>query len=90
VRRAVLATVLIGAPIASGAAVLAMLTDLPTFLVLAVWIAPAVVLVPYAYLPPETRPYGIATVVAALVLPAAVATWVVWLVLTRGVIGERP
>jgi len=82
--------VLIGAPIALGATVLAALTDLPTFLVLAVWIAPAVVLIPYACLPPETRPYGIPTVVAALVVPAAVAIWVVWLVLTRGVIGERP
>lgn len=88
--RAVRVTVLIVVVIASGAAVLALLTDLPRFLVYAVWIAPVVVLIPYAYPPTERRTYGIWTVAAALVLPGVTATWVVWLVLTRGVIGHRP
>jgi hypothetical protein len=88
--RAVLVTVLIVVVIASGAVVLALLTDIPLFLVYAVWIAPVVVLIPYAYSPADRRPYGIWTVSAALVLPAVVAAWVVWLVLTRGVIGHRP
>ncbi len=88
--RAVRVTVLIVVVIASGGAVLALLTDLPRFLVCAVWIAPVVVLIPYAYPPAERRTYGIWTVAAALVLPAVTATWVVWLVLTRGVIGHRP
>ena len=89
-RRAVRVTVLSVAVIASGAAALALFTDLPLFLVYAVWIAPVVVLIPYAYPAAEKRQYGIWTVAAALVLPAAAATWVVWLVLTRGVIGHRP
>jgi hypothetical protein len=76
--------------IGSGAASLALLTDLPLFLVFAVWIAPVVVLIPYAYPPAERRPYGVWTVAAALVLPVVAATWVVWLVLTRGVIGRHP
>lgn len=88
--RVVLVTALIVVLIASGGAVLALLTDLPLFLVFAVWIAPVVVLIPYAYPPVERRSYGIWTVAAALVLPAVVATWVVWLVLARGVIGHRP
>jgi hypothetical protein len=76
--------------IASGAIALALLTDLLLFLVYAVWIAPVVVLIPYAYPAPEKRRYGVWTVAAALVLPAAVVTWVIWLILTRGVIGHRP
>lgn len=88
--RVVLVTTLIVVLITSGGAALTMLTDLPLFLVFAVWIAPAVVLIPYAYPPVERRSYGIWTLSAALVLPAVAATWVVWLVLTRGVIGHRP
>ena len=76
--------------IASGATALALLTDLHLFLVYAVWIAPVVVLIPYAYPLPEKRQYGVWTVAAALVLPAVVVTWVIWLILTRGVIGNRP
>jgi hypothetical protein len=75
---------------ASGAAALALLTELPLFLVIAVLIAPVVVLIPYAYPPAERRPYGLWTVAAALVLPAIATTWVVWLVITRGVIGRHP
>jgi hypothetical protein len=88
--RAVQVTVLIVVAIASGATALALLTDLPLFLVYAVWIAPVVALIPYAYPPPEKRRYGVRTVAGALVLPAVAATWVVWLVLTRGVIGRHP
>jgi hypothetical protein len=88
--RAVRVTVLTVLVIASGAAALALLTDLPLFLVYAVWIAPVVVLIPYAYPPAQERRYGIWTVATALVLPAVAATWVVWLVLTRGVIGHHP
>jgi len=40
--------VLIVVVIASSAAVLVLLTDVPLFLVYAVWIAPVVVLIPYA------------------------------------------
>jgi hypothetical protein len=89
-RRAVLVTVSIVVVIASGAAVLVLLTDLPLFLVYAVWIAPVVVLIPYAYPPADKRRYGVWTVAAALVLPASAAAWIVWLVLTRGVIGRHP
>jgi uncharacterized membrane protein len=89
-RRALLVTVSIVVVIASGAAVLALLTDLPLFLVYAVWIAPVVVLIPYAYPPADKRRYGVWTVAAALVLPALAAACVVWLVLTRGVIGRPP
>jgi hypothetical protein len=88
--RAVRVTVLIIVVVGSGVASLALLTDLPQFLVYAVWIAPVVVLIPYAYAPAERRPYGAWTVAAALVLPAIAATWVVWLVLTRGVIARHP
>jgi hypothetical protein len=76
--------------IASGSTALLLLTDLHLFFVYAVWIAPVVVLIPYAYLPPERRRYGVWTVAAALVLPTVVVTWVIWLILTRGVIGHRP
>jgi hypothetical protein len=89
-RRAVLVTVSIVVPIASGAAVLALLTGLPLFLVYAVWIAPVVVLIPFAYPPADKRRYGVWTVAAALVLPALAAAWVIWLILTRGVIGRPP
>jgi len=83
-------TVLIIALLALGSVALALLTDLPTFLVLAVWIAPVVVIIPYAYPAPGKGQYGLWTVAAALVLPAVAATWIVWLVLTRGVIGRHP
>jgi hypothetical protein len=81
--RAVLVTGSIVVVIASGAAALALLTDLPSFLVYAVWVAPVVVLIPYAYPRAERRRYGIWTVLAALVLPVVAAVWVVWLVLNR-------
>jgi hypothetical protein len=81
---------LIVALIAAGTAALILLTDLPLFLVNAVWIAPVVVLIPYVYSSAERRPYGIWTAVAALVLPAATSAWVVWLFLARGVIGRHP
>jgi hypothetical protein len=90
VLRAVLLTVLIGALIAAGTAGLILLTDLPQFLVFAVWIAPVVVLIPYVYSSAERRPYGLWTAVAALVLPAATTAWVVWLFLAHGVIGRHP
>lgn len=89
-RRAVLVTVSVVVVIASGVALLALLTELPLSLVYAVWIAPVVVLIPYAYAPADARRYGVWTVVAALVLPASAAACVVWLVLTRGVIGRPP
>jgi hypothetical protein len=76
--------------VTAGATALALLTDLPAFLVAAVWIAPVVVLIPYAYPPAEQRQYGAWTVVAALVLPAIATSWVVWLILTHGVIGRHP
>jgi len=76
--------------IASGAAALALLTDLPLLYVYAVFIAPVVVLIPYAYPPPEKRRYGAWTVAAALLLPAVTSTWVIWLILTRGHPGHRP
>jgi uncharacterized membrane protein len=82
-RRAGLVTLLIVVVIASSAAVLVLLTDVPLFLVYAVWIAPVVVLIPYAYPSAERRGYGVGTVAAALVLPAATATWVLWLVITH-------
>jgi len=56
-RRAGLVTVLIVVVIASSAAVLVLLTDVPLFLVYAVWIAPVVVLIPYAYPSAERRGY---------------------------------
>ena len=81
--RAGLVTVSIVVVIASSAAVLVLLTDVPLFLVYAVWIAPVVVLIPYAYPSAERRSYGVGTVTAALVLPAGTATWVLWLVITH-------
>jgi uncharacterized membrane protein YqjE len=89
-RSAVRVTVLIVVAIVSGAAALLLFTDLHVFLVGAVCVAPLVVLIPYAYSPAERRDYGIWTVVAALVLPAVATTWVIWLVLARGVIGRHP
>jgi hypothetical protein len=83
-------TVSIAAAVAAGAVVLALTTDLDRFLVYAVWVAPVVVLIPYAYAPAGRRAYGLWTVVAALVLPAVASVWVIWLVLSRGVIGRHP
>ncbi len=85
-----LVALLIVVVIASGAAALVLLTELPLFLAYAVWIAPVVVLIPYTHSPADRRPYGIWTVAAALVLPAVAAAWVIWLVLAHGVIGHRP
>jgi hypothetical protein len=89
-RRAVVVTVSLVVVIASGAAVLALLTDLPLSLVYAVWIAPVVVLIPYAYPPADKRSYGVWTVAASLVLPALAAASIIWLILTRGKIGRPP
>jgi hypothetical protein len=89
-RRAVLVTVSLVVVVASGAAVLALLTDLPLSLVYAVWIAPVVVLIPYAYPPADKRSYGVWTVAASLVLPALAAASIIWLILTRGKIGRPP
>jgi uncharacterized membrane protein len=89
-RRAGLVTVLIVFVIASSAAVLVLLTDVPLFLVYAVWIAPVVVLIPYAYPPADKRSYGVWTVAASLVLPALAAASIIWLILTRGKIGRPP
>jgi hypothetical protein len=79
--------VLVGAAIAgsmaAGAAVLSLWTDLPLFVAFGVWIAPLVVLIPYAY-PQGRRAYGLRTVVAALAVPAVATAWVVWLFLTHG------
>ena len=74
---------LIAVLIASSAVALPLLTDLPLPLVFAVWVAPVVVLIPYAYSSPESRRYGARTVAGALVVPAAAAGWVLWLVLTH-------
>jgi hypothetical protein len=79
----------VGVIVASGALVLAV-TDLPLFLVSGIWVAPAVVLIPYAFPHGGRRAYGIWTVVAALALAAITTTWIVWLILTRGRIGHRP
>jgi hypothetical protein len=89
-RRAVVVTVSLVVVIASGAAVLALLTDLPLSLVYAVWIAPVVVLIPYAYPPADKRSYGVWTVAASLVLPTLAAASIIWLILTRGKIGRPP
>ncbi len=67
--------------IASSTAALVLLTDVPLFLAFAVWMAPVVVLIPYAYPSAETRRYGVGTVAAALLLPTVIATWVLWLVI---------
>jgi hypothetical protein len=89
-RRAVVVTVSLVIVVASGAAGLALLTDLPLSLVYAVWIAPVVVLIPYAYPPADKRSYGVWTVAASLVLPALAAASIIWLILTRGKIGRPP
>jgi hypothetical protein len=73
-------TVSIGVAIASSTAALVRLTDVPLFLSYAIWVAPLVVLIPYAYPSAERRGYGVGTAAAALVLPVAIATWVLWLV----------
>lgn len=65
-------------------------TDLEFFLASGIWVAPVVVLIPYAFPQGGRRAYGLWTVVAALALPAFSGIWVVWLVLTRGVIGHHP
>jgi hypothetical protein len=75
--------VLIAVVIASSVAALVLLTDVPLFLGYAVWIAPLIVLIPYAYPSAERRCYGVGTVAAALVLPAGAAAWVLWLVITH-------
>jgi hypothetical protein len=80
---------IVGAIVASSAALL-LFTTLPLFLVSGIWVAPVVVLIPYAYPPAGRRAYGMWTLVAALVLPAITSVWVVWLILTRGVIGHHP
>jgi hypothetical protein len=49
-----------------------------------------VVFIPYAFPQGGQRAYGLWTVVAALALPTFTGIWVVWLVLTRGVIGHHP
>jgi hypothetical protein len=71
---------LIVVAIAASATAFALLTDVGLFFVYAGWAAPVVVLIPYAYPSAERRSYGLGTVVAALVLPVAVAVWVLWLV----------
>jgi hypothetical protein len=65
-------------------------TDLEFFLASGIWVAPVVVLIPYAFPQGGRRAYGLWTVVVALALPACSGIWVVWLVLTRGVIGHHP
>jgi hypothetical protein len=80
-RRAVLITVFIVVVIASSATTLVLLTDVALFLALAIWIAPVVVLIPFAYPSVERRHYGVGTVVAALILPTVTAIWVLWLVI---------
>jgi hypothetical protein len=80
-RRAVLVTVFIVVVIASSATTLVLLTDVALSLALAVWIAPVLVLIPYAYPSDGRRHYGVGTVAAALILPAVTAIWVLWLVI---------
>jgi hypothetical protein len=79
-RRAVFISVLIAGLIASSAVALLLLTDVPLFLVFAVWVAPVVVLIPYVYPLADRRRYGAGTVAAALGVPVATAGWVLWLV----------
>jgi hypothetical protein len=81
--RAVLVSVSGVLAIAVGSSVLVLLTDLPVYIVYAIWIAPLVVLIPYACPPAEKRAYGIWTVAAALVVPTVATVSVVWLVLIR-------
>jgi hypothetical protein len=68
---------------ASASAALLAFTDLPLFVVYAVWVGPVVGLLPYAYPGPHRRSYGLWTALAALVLPVGATVWVVWLVLDR-------
>jgi hypothetical protein len=74
----------------AGAAALSLCTDLPLYLASGVWIAPLIVLIPYAFPEGGRRAYGRRAVAAALALPAITSIWVVWLILTRGVIGHHP
>ena len=76
--------------IVGGVASLLVFTDLQLFLAFGIWIAPVVVLIPFVYPADGERAYGLRTVVAALVLPAITGIWVVWLVLSHGVIGHHP
>jgi uncharacterized membrane protein YqjE len=69
---------------------LVVLIDLPFFLASGIWIAPVVVLIPYAFRQDGRRAYELRTVVLALALPAIAGIWVVRLVLTRGVIRHHP
>jgi hypothetical protein len=80
----------IAAVIVGGVAALLLFTDLELFLASGVWIAPVVVLIPFVFPARAQRAYGLPTVVAALVLPAITSIWVVWLVLSHGVIGHHP
>ncbi|PWU21818.1 MAG: hypothetical protein C5B48_10885, partial [Candidatus Rokuibacteriota bacterium] len=73
--------------IVGGTAALLVFTDLQLFLACGIWIAPVVVLIPFVFPARAQRAYGLQTVVAALVLPAITSIWVVWLVLSHGVIG---
>jgi hypothetical protein len=77
---AVAGTALCVLVIASSAVALVLLTDVPLFLALCVWIAPVVVLLPYAYSTAPRRRDAVVTAAAALVLPIAAAIWVLWLV----------
>lgn len=88
--RAVLVTASIVGVMVAGTGALLMLTDLEFFLASGVWIGPVVVFIPYAFPQGGQRAYGLWTVVAALALPTFTGIWVVWLVLTRGVIGHHP
>lgn len=83
-------TAAIFAVMVAATSALLVLTDLKFFLASGVWIAPLVVLIPYAFPQGGRRAYGFRTVVMALILPALAGIWVVWLVLTRGVIGHHP
>jgi hypothetical protein len=75
---------------AAGTGALIVFADLHFFLASGVWVAPVVVFIPYAFPQSGRRAYGLWTVVAALALPAITVFWIVWLVVTRGVIGHHP
>jgi hypothetical protein len=85
-----LVTASIAAVIVGGVAALLVFTELQLFLASGIWIAPVVVLIPFVFPARAERAYGFRTVVAALVLPAVTTIWVVWLVLSHGVIGHHP